>query len=161
MKNLFDILPLYGVEHNAILSKMGDVTVAFKIQLPELYTMSNDEYKAFHHTWIKAIKVLPAHSIMHKQDWFTEAKYHADFTKEDNSFLSRASDRFFNERPYLNHECYIFLTKKPANRKSSSSVFSSLLKRTIIPEETLLPKHFHEFMNHLGQFEKILSDSGF
>ena len=43
MKNLFDILPVYGVEHDAILSKMGDVTVAFKVELPELFTLSNDE----------------------------------------------------------------------------------------------------------------------
>lgn len=161
MKNLFDILPLYGVEHNAILSKMGDVTIAFKVQLPELFTLSNDEYEAFHHSWIKAIKVLPTHSILYKQDWFSEAKYKPTFIKEDNSFLSRSSDRFFNERPYLDHQCYILLTKKPANRKVSSSVFSSLLRRTIVPEETLKPKHYHDFMNHVGQFEKILSDSGF
>ena len=161
MKNLFDILPLYGVEHNAILSKMGDITVAFKVQLPELFTLSNEEYEAFHHAWIKAIKVLPTQSILYKQDWFTEAKYQLTFIKEDNSFLSRSSDRFFNERPFLDHQCYILLTKKPANRKVSSSVFSSLLRRTIVPEETLKPKHYHDFMNHVGQFEKILSDSGF
>ena len=75
MKNLLDILPLYGVEHDAILSKMGDVSVAFKVQLPELFTLSNDEYESFHHSWIKAIKVLPTLSVLHKQDWFTEAKY--------------------------------------------------------------------------------------
>ena len=27
MKNLNDILPVYAIEHNAILSKMGDVTL--------------------------------------------------------------------------------------------------------------------------------------
>jgi conjugation system TraG family ATPase len=161
MKNLFDILPVYGMEHDAILSKMGDVTVAFKVELPELFTMSNDDYEAFHHSWIKAIKVLPVNSILYKQDWFTEAKYKAAFQSEDNSFLSRSSERFFNERPYLDHSCYIMLTKKPTSRKLSSSVFSSLLRKSIIPEETLQPKHFHDFMNHVGQFEKILSDSGF
>ena len=161
MINLFDILPVYGVEHNAILSKMGDVTVAFKVELPELFTMSNDEYEAFHHAWIKAIKVLPVNSILYKQDWFTEAKYKPAFIQEDNSFLSRSSERFFNERPYLDHQCYILLTKKSANRKQSSSVFSSLLRKTIVPEETLNPKHYHDFMNHVGQFQKILSDSGF
>ncbi len=161
MRNLFDILPVYGVEHNAILSKMGDVTVAFKVELPELFTMSNDEYEAFHHAWIKAIKVLPVNAILHKQDWFTEAKYKPEFGKEDNSFLSRSSERFFNERPYLDHQCYILLTKKPTNRKLSSSVFSSLLRKTIVPEETINPKHYHDFMNHVGQFQKILSDSGF
>ncbi len=161
MKNLFDLLPIYGAEHDALLSKMGDITVAFKIELPELFTLSNEEYEALHHAWIKAIKVLPTHSIMHKQDWFTETSFKPQFIKEDNSFLSRSSDRFFNERPFLDHQAYIFLTKKPANRKVSSSVFSSLLKRSMVPEETIQPKHFHDFMNHIGQFEKILSDSGF
>ncbi len=161
MKNLNEILPVYAIEHNAILSKMGDVTVVFEVQLPELFTMSNDEYEAFHHAWIKAIKVLPVNSVLHKQDWFTEAKYKPSFIQEDNSFLTRSSDRFFNERPYLDHRCYIMLTKKPANRKTSSSIFSSLLRRTIVPEETLQTKHFHDFMNHVGQFQKILSDSGF
>jgi conjugation system TraG family ATPase len=161
MKELADILPIYGVENDAILSKAGDTTIVFKVELPELFTMSNDEYESFHHAWIKAIKVLPVYSVLYKQDWFTEAKYKADFKNKDNSFLSRSSERFFNERPYLNHECYIMLTKKPANRKASSSVFSSLLRRTIVPEETLKPKHFQEFLNHAGQFEKILTDSGF
>jgi hypothetical protein len=47
------------------------------------------------------------------------------------------------------------LTKKPANRKLSSSVFSSLLRKSIVPDETLNAKHFHDFMNHVGQFQKI------
>ncbi|MEP7231638.1 MAG: DUF3875 domain-containing protein [Ginsengibacter sp.] len=80
MKSLFDILPLYGVQHDAILSKMGDVSVGFKLQLPELFTLSNDDYEAFHHAWIKAIKILPAYTVLHKQDWFTEAKYKANFS---------------------------------------------------------------------------------
>ena len=161
MKNLNEILPVYAIENNAILSKMGDVTVCFEVQLPELFTMSNDEYEAFHHAWIKAIKVLPVNSVLHKQDWFTEAKYSPSFVQDDTSFLARSSDRFFNERPYLDHRCYIMLTKKPVHRKLGSSIFSSLLRRTIVPEETLQPKHFHDFMNHVGQFQKILSDSGF
>lgn len=27
------------------------------------------------------------------------------------SFLSRSYERHFNERPYLNHTCYLFITK--------------------------------------------------
>lgn len=160
-KELTEILPVYGVEHDSIISKQGDVTIAFKVDLPEIFTMSDQEYEAFHHAWIKAIKVLPVNSIFHKQDWFNESKQMADFNKEDTSFLTRSSERFFNERPYLDHKCYIMLTKKPANRRISSSLFSNLIKRTIVPEETLKPKHFHDFLNHVGQFERILLDSGF
>ncbi len=160
-KDLTDILPVYGVEHDSILSKQGDITIVFKVELPEIFTLSDQEYEAFHHAWIKAIKVLPVNCVFHKQDWFSEAKHEADFTKDDKSFLTRSSERFFNERPYLQHQCYIMLTKKPANRKVSTSLFSNLIKRTIVPEDTLKPKHFHDFLNHVGQFERILSDSGF
>ena len=160
-KELKDILPLFGVEHDCMLSKQGDVTIAYAVELPELFTLSDQEYEAFHQALIKAIKILPRHSVFYKQDWFTHTNYKADFTKEDKSFLSRSSERVFNERPYLDHQCYIMLTKKPVGRKVGSSLFSSLLRRSIVPEETLKPQLLHNFLDSAGQFERILQDSGF
>jgi conjugation system TraG family ATPase len=160
-RNLSDILPILGVEHDAIVSKMGDVTIGFSVMLPEIFTLSNEEYESFHQIWIKAIKILSRQSVFHKQDWFTENKYEAGFTKEDKSFLTRSSERFFNERPYLDHHCYIFLTKKPSNRKLSSSVVSNLLRKSIVSEETLNSNLLQEFLDSAGQFKRIMEDSGF
>ena len=160
-KELKDILPIFGVEHDCILSKQGDVTIVYEVQLPELFTMSDQEYEALHQSLIKAIKILPKNTIFHKQDWFTESKYAADFSAIGVSFLSRSSERFFNERPYLDHQCYIMLTKKPAGRKLGSSLFSNLLRRSIVPEQTLKPQLLQDFLDSSGQFERILEDSGF
>ncbi len=160
-KQLNDILPIMGVEHDCILSKQGDITIAFQAELPEIFTLSDQEYEAFHQAWIKAIKVLPKFSVFHKQDWFIDSKYQPDFTKEDDSFLSRSSERFFNERPFLNHSCYIMLTKKPTGRKLSSSLFSNLLRKSIVPEQTLKPQLLQDFLDGAGQFKRIMEDSGF
>ena len=160
-KQLEDILPVMGVEHDAILSKQGDITIGFKAGLPEIFTLSDKDYEAFHQAWIKAIKVLPRHSVFHKQDWFIDSKYQPDFTKEDQSFLSRSSERFFNERPYLAHTCYIFLTKKPVGRKAANSLFSNLIRRSIVPEQTMKPGMLQDFLDSAGQFKKILEDSGY
>ncbi|TRW24217.1 TraG family conjugative transposon ATPase [Flavobacterium zepuense] len=160
-KVLDELLPIMDVEHDCILSKMGDVTVVFKAELPEIFTLSDQEYEAFHQAWVKAIKVLPKYSVLHKQDWFLDSSYRPDFTKDDISFLSRSSERFFNERPYLAHSCYIMLTKKPENRKTATSLFSSLLKRSIVPEETLKPQPLQDFLGSTGQFKRIMEDSGF
>jgi conjugation system TraG family ATPase len=160
-KELNNIFPLFGVEHDSILSKQGDITIAYEVTLPELFTLSDHEYEALHQTLIKAIRILPKHTIFHKQDWFTEAKYRIDFMQDDQSFLSRSSERFFNERPYLDHQCYIMLTRKPFNRKTGSSLFSNLLRRSIVPEETLKPQLLQDFLDSAGQFERILKDSGF
>lgn len=160
-KELKNIFPLLGIEHDCILSKQGDVTIAYEVTLPELFTLSDQDYEAFHQLLIKAIKILPRHTIFHKQDWFTETKYTADFSRDDKSFLTRSSERFFHERPYLDHHCFIMLTKKPAGRKPGSSLFSNLLRRSIVPEETIRPQLLQEFMDSAGQFERILKDSGF
>lgn len=160
-KNLVDLLPILGVEHDLILSKQGDITIGYEVSLPEIFTLSNQEYEAFHQAWVKGIKILNRQSVFHKQDWFTESKYNADFTKQDTSFLCRSSERFFNERPYLDHRCYIFLTKKPSGRKLSSSIFSNLLRNSIVPEQSLNSTLLQEFLESCGQFERIMEDSGF
>jgi conjugation system TraG family ATPase len=160
-KWLDDVMPVLGIEHDCIISKQGDITLAYKVRLPEIFTLSDNEYEAFHQAWVKAIKVLPKHSILHKQDWFIDSKYKTDFGGEDTSFLSRSSERFFNERPFLNHDCYIFLTKKPKGRKDGSSLFSNLLRKTIVPEQTLNPALVQDFMDSCGQFRQIMEDSGF
>lgn len=162
MERLMDeIFPIMDVEHDCILSKQGDVTVVYRVVLPEIFTLSDQEYETFHQTWIKGMKVLPNRTVFHKQDWFIDSWYQSDFEGNDNSFLSRSSERFFHERPFLDHSCYILLTQKHANRKPATSLFSNLLKKSFVPEETLSSGSLQEFLNACGQFAKIIQDSGF
>ena len=155
------IFPIYKVQHDSILSMAGDITIVYRAQLPEIFTLSERDYEAYHQAWVRAIKLLPEHSIFHKQDWFIESGYKPAFEKHGNSFLSKSSERFFNERPFLAHECFIYLTKKPSGRKLSSSAFSNICRKSIVPGQTVDPSLFKDFIGACGQFERILSDSGF
>ena len=94
--------PLLAVEHDCILSKDADLTIGYRVNLPELFTVTSPEYEAIHATWTKAIKVLPNYSVIHKQDWFIEEEYNPELQKGEISFLSRSFERHFNERPFLN-----------------------------------------------------------
>ena len=60
--------PLMAVEHGYIISKDADITVAYRVELPEVFTLTRAEYEALHSTWAKAVRVLPNYSIVHKQD---------------------------------------------------------------------------------------------
>ena len=144
-----------------IVSAQGDITVAFKAKLPELFTLSENDYEALHQALIKAIKILPENVIVHKQDWFIESSYKANFGLTGDSFLSRSSERFFNERPYLDHDCYLMITKKPSGRKAATSLFSNLLRRSIVPEQTIKPQLVQDFLDTTAQFERIINDSGY
>src|SRR6185437_6938777 len=155
------ILPLSKIENGAILSAHGDITIVYEAMLPEIFTQADRDYEAYHQSLVKAIKVLQPFTVFHKMDCFTEAAYSADYEKAGKSFLSRSSERFFNERPYLAHRCYILLTKKPNDRKLSSSVYSNMLRKSIVPQQTINPLMYQEFLDCAGQFERILTDSGF
>lgn len=153
--------PLLAVENGCIVSKDADITVAFSVELPELFTVTSTEYEAIHSAWYKAIKVLPDFSIIHKQDFFIKENYQPDIQKNELSFLSRSFERHFNERPFLNHYCYLFLTKTTKEKSRRQSDFSTLCRGRIIPKEIEDKETVNKFLEAVGQFEKIMNDSGF
>src|SRR5690606_25118893 len=77
--------------------------------LPEIFSLSESEYGALHQSFLRALRVLPPGVTLHKQDWFREANYQAGFG-DNSDFMQHATERFFHERPYLDHECLIFIT---------------------------------------------------
>jgi conjugation system TraG family ATPase len=152
--------PLLAVEYDCIISKDADITVAFKVDLPELFTVTSSEYEALHAAWTKAIKVLPDYTVVHKADWFVKEQYKPQTDREDMSFLSRSFERHFNERPFLNHSCFMFLTKTTKERMRMQSNFSSLCRGFIVPKEVNKETSV-KFLEAVGQFERIVNDSGF
>lgn len=153
--------PLLSVENDVIVSKDADVTVAFRVELPELYTVTSPEYEAIHSAWVKAMKVLPDYSIVHKQDIFIRESYKPDTDREDISFLSRSFERHFNERPFLNHTCYLFLTKTTKERSRTQSNFNTLCRGFIVPKEIKDREAMVKFIEAVGQFASIMNESGF
>ncbi|SMD01396.1 TraG family conjugative transposon ATPase [Pedobacter nyackensis] len=153
------ILPIWKVENHAMISMQGDMTIAYRVTLPEIGTQSTAEFEAGHQAFVKALRVLTPGTVFHKADWVTKAEARTIDEKSIKSILSNASDQFFKGRPYLAHECFIFLTQKPASRKLSSSSYSNILRKSIAPVQMQDEKRFANFLSACGQFQRILSDS--
>lgn len=173
--------PLLAVEGGCIISKDADITAAYRVELPELFTVTGAEYEAMHAAWCKAVKVLPEYSVVLKQDWFIRERYRPEVTNEAEagvsgsvrqegkrrgqicgeqaSFLSRSYERHFNERPFLNHACFLYLTKTTKERARMQSDFSTLCRGNIIPKE-VNPDTARAFLESADQFERIMNDSG-
>jgi len=159
-KWLADISPVMDVEHDCILSTQGDITVVYEAALPEIFTRSADELEALHQAWIKAIRLLPKDSVLHQQDWFISNSYHASGNFDKASFLNRSAASHFKGRSYLEHRCFVMITKKAVGRKSATSILSTLIRPRLVPEQTLNPLALQELEDKAGQFEKILRDAG-
>ncbi|RPE13178.1 TraG family conjugative transposon ATPase [Chitinophaga lutea] len=157
---LDDIMPIYKVEQDCIVSKQGDVTVAFRLHLPEIFTLSTDDYLQLHAAWVKAIRVLPNQTVLHKQDWFTQAHYQGQFESQDTSFLSHCNERHFHERPWLDHQGYLYLTKTATTTRSRMGLLDPRKSVSVLPHLPLSHTATEQFFDKVGQFIKILSDSG-
>lgn len=153
-------LPLLAVENGCILSKEADITVAFRVRLPELFTLTATEYEAMHSTWVKAIRVLPDYTIVHKQDWFISERYRPELGQEGQSFLSHCYELHFNERPYLDHTCYLFITLTTRERTRQQSNFSTLCRSSITPKEVRDEDAVAAFLDAVSQAESIINESG-
>lgn len=162
-KKLEEVFPVWKIEpahgYDCLLDKSGNVTVGFSVQLPEIFTLSTGDYETIHQSFVRAVKVLPAGSILHKQDWFVQCEWKADFAGE-KTFLQQASEKHFNERPYLDHECYLYLTMIANGKHTANAGSSALIRGSLMPARSLDEKVIADFLDRVSQFAQIVSDTG-
>ncbi|WP_121811289.1 TraG family conjugative transposon ATPase [Mucilaginibacter kameinonensis] len=154
------VFPIFKVEHGCMVSMYGDLTIAYQLFLPEIFTLSEDDYETYHQAWIRAVRLLPRHCILHKQDIFVRKTYNGEQGLPAN-FLTEAANRHFSGRPFRGHTCYLMLTQKAADRKQASTAFSGIMRKNISPKQVTDERMLPEFLEKAGQFERIVSDSGF
>lgn len=153
--------PLLAIENDCIISKQADITVGFKVSLPELFTLTGSEYEKIHGTWVKAIKILPPFTIIHKQDYYTKQSYEASYSNSDDgiSFMTRSFQEHFIERPYLDHCCYLFITKTADEKRERKSTTSTLCRGNLIPKAMLDATIVSKFMDIVSQFVSIIEST--
>ena len=103
---------------------------------------------------------MPCHTIVHRQDWFLEEGYRARTDREELGFLDRSFELHFNERPFLNHFSYLFITRTTKERMRQQSNFSVLCRGHILPREVRDKDGVLRFLEAVEQFERIIADSG-
>ncbi len=153
-------LPLLAVENNCIVNKLADITVGFRLHLPEIFTLAGDDYRQMHSSLVKAFRLLPAGTVIHKQDWFVEEKYKIDYEQGEDSFLTQAFQRHFIERPYLKHFCYLYISKLPKSRQKQKSNRHSLTRTRLVPREQMSARELQPFFDTISQVERLLLDGG-
>lgn len=103
--------------------------------------------------------MLPDYCVVHKQDWFIAESYIPQI-KDGMSLLSRSFELHFNERPYLNHTCYLFITKTTRERTRQQSTFNTLCRGYLTPKEVRDKDAVGLFLDAVGQAESIINESG-
>jgi hypothetical protein len=123
-----------------------------------VYSFSKKDYENFHQVWVRALRVLPTYTIVHKQDIF----YDSECLDEpiSKSFLSASSSNHFKNRTFLNHKSYVFITLSTKENLKTTSFLSILCRNKIIPNDMLDKSRWEDFNDKVSQFISILAENG-
>lgn len=115
---------------NQIVFANGVFGVAYKLELPEKYSMGEQDYISLNEYWNKALKDLPIGTIFYKQDVFLKEKFDTSNFRNTN-FLENATARHYNGMDYINHDCYLFflLPSQEVINESLTNPFKKLDKK--------------------------------
>jgi conjugation system TraG family ATPase len=157
LKNLFDIQPLHKIEQGIIITKKADLAIAFKLTVPEAFTLNESELAEVNNVFSKALSILPEFTVVHKQDWFLKSQYKTE--KNPNSYIEKQSTLHFFERETFEHECYIYFIKTNKAKKSSyDTIFTT---GNLVPQNFLKQDIIDNFISSVEKFTHFCKTSGF
>ncbi|WKB81777.1 TraG family conjugative transposon ATPase [Cellulophaga lytica] len=125
--NLSSYYPIIDIKDHILFATNGNVVLCYKVDFPEIYSLSENDFEDIHGVWFQAFKALPVSTVLHKQDIYQKVTYDAK-TIPKNSFLARATNTYFKGREYMKHTSYLFFTL-PINKALNASKFTNPFRK--------------------------------
>lgn len=159
-KKIEQVRPIINIKDNVLISRLGSYSIALELQMNHIFTMSNNDYENCSEEFSRIFNLLPDNSIVHKMDVFSINSSPIPFDEKNNTnVLTQAYNLKFNERPYIEHKSYIFITKTTANYLNKISLSSLIFKKDLIQKELLDETEKNEFFKSVSQISNLLNDS--
>jgi conjugation system TraG family ATPase len=124
--NLTQHYPIVDIQENLVFANNGNLVLCYKADLPEVYSLSSNDFEDLHGSWFQALKSLPAGTVIHKQDIFQKLEYSAD-RLPNTTFLEKATHQHFKGREYISHQSYLFFVW-PKNKGLNKSKYVNPFK---------------------------------
>ena len=125
MSQFSELHPYEILEDGLQLSHNGDISYTYELRLPPVYSLRDNEFDGLIDLWTRALSMLPTGYVIQKLDWFYLAKYSRSEAKASGELLEISTDMMFYNRPFLNHKCFLTITKVyKADNQSNITIFN-------------------------------------
>ena len=124
--DLNQLFPVLEINDECIISKSGDITIAYELQQPPRHSLEVERYNDLRNLFSRAYQTLPIGTIILKQDIYFKRKYIHSGGNE--TFLLKKYSEHFNGREYLDYKSILYFclpTKVRQNVKCKESILSS------------------------------------
>ncbi|MFD2101427.1 TraG family conjugative transposon ATPase [Flagellimonas iocasae] len=105
--NLNSNHPILDIQNHVVFANNGNVLLFFKVALPEIHSLSEQDFEELHSMWFQAFKSLPTGTAIHKQETYQKVGYDGQ-QLPNQTFLEKATYKYFKGREYLSHQSHLF-----------------------------------------------------
>ncbi|MFS4493546.1 TraG family conjugative transposon ATPase [Maribacter sp. 2308TA10-17] len=148
--NISKYHPIADIKDHLLFCNNGNVVACYKVELPEIYSLSEKDFEDLHSNWFQAMKSLPVGTVVHKQDVY----FKKSFTSKNlpnNTFLSKATHDYFKGREHMEHQGYLFFTLTK-NKQLNNSKYVNPFRKA----DAKIPEVLQE---NLQRFKAAVNDS--
>ncbi|WP_350292685.1 TraG family conjugative transposon ATPase [uncultured Croceitalea sp.] len=155
--NISKYHPIADIKEHLLFCNNGNVVACYKVQLPEIYSLSEKDFEDLHNTWFQAFKTLPVGTVVHKQDEYFKKAFTADNLPND-TFLSKATNRYFKGKEYMEHHGYLFFTLTKNKQLNNAKYVNPFCKVDAkVPE--VLPENLRQFKAAVNDAVSFINNS--
>jgi len=155
--NLSAYHPILDIRDHIVFANNGNVVLCYKVDLSEIYSLSESDFEDIHGAWFQAFKSLPEATVIHKQDIYQKASYDA-INMPNRSFLEKATHDYFKGREYIQHSCYLFFIL-PYNKVLNASKFTNPFRKVEKGIHKQLDHNVQEFITLVGDAISFINNS--
>jgi conjugation system TraG family ATPase len=142
--NLSAYHPILDIQDHMVFASNGNVVLCYKVDLPEVYSLSEKDFEDIHGSWFQAFKSLPTSTVIHKQDIYQKDLYQADKIP-NHTFLQKATHGHFKGREHLAHGSYLYFIL-PHSKALNASKFTNPFRKVEKSIHKQLDKSVKEFI---------------
>lgn len=102
-EDVLDQINYLGVVGDALLSKSGMITFSYFLEQPTTYSLSEEDFERRNKDFFRAFSHLGNDTYVHKQDIYQRDKYDSTRDFPNDTFISRAEQKFFHGNEFMNH----------------------------------------------------------
>jgi conjugation system TraG family ATPase len=149
-------MPIHSIEDGFIVNKNGDITVGYRIFLPEAFTLSDNDAEHIHTGFENILRSLSPGTVFHQQTFVYTSRYELDEYSENYLYMSNLKGLKGTEMLNIYANIYITFTNNPDRRSPQST---SLLRKSVSP----FMKTFHDVGKQISEIKiQLLGvESGF
>ncbi len=155
--NLSAYHPILDIQDHIVFANNGNIVLCYKVELPEVYSLSESDFEDIHGSWFQAFKSLPVATVIHKQDIYQKAIYKAAMLP-NSSFLEKATYNYFKGREFIQHSSYLFFTL-PYNKALNASKFTNPFRKVEKGIHKQLTHNVQEFITSVNDAVGFINNS--